>query len=533
MKAKSLYTICVNQDILRKTGHECIRSFFNEGIEGDLLVAYEGGDPIKSEILALATSVESAKSRLLLVHDLDKNEILNKVLEENKDVIPEDYGGSNAEMNRGNLPESALIALGAKKYFKYRASKWWRVFATLDAAAKQPDYEYVIQIDADVAFVKPITQDKIDLEMEDNAILYHEGPHRQGKVEDGVQGLGVETSFTVYSKAHGGYDIIYKLMDKLVSKDFKNYDRWDDSFLLGKIVNEEVDFKCRDASEGDETKNTDVVDRGPFKEHVRHFKGLNGGCPIGRAKLVTYLKNKGDQLNSDAYKDAVEEEIKSPTSVQDIAKYIDHSAASAVSRVQTPPTKTRLRNSERLKSGRIKTTEDKGVKLNLACGSMYLEGYINIDDNSHASWAMDNGVRGAYLDKVDKEENIFELEYEEESVDEVLLSHFMMYIDRNEAPRFINKIYRWLKPGGKFTVETGDLKAVCKNILTSSDPEYLDGFDGIRQLFGWEQSCCHKWAWCEDNLKPLFVSAGFSEISIERGIYHKNPKRDFIIEGIK
>tara|TARA_Y100000593_G_scaffold35778_1_gene69855 strand:- start:10359 stop:11723 length:1365 start_codon:yes stop_codon:yes gene_type:complete len=453
---KSLYTICLNHSIFEKTGRECISTFFKTDVQGDLFVGYEGGDELKLKILSLADE-SSAGSRLIL-HDLDKNSLLNKVLEENKDVIPEDYGGTNAEMNRGSVPENQLVALGAKKYFRYRASKWWRVFATLDAAAKQPDYDYVIQIDADVAFVKPISQDKINLEMANNAVLYHEGPFRKSKTEDGLVGIGVETSFTGYSKHNGGYDIIYKLMDKLVSKDFKNYERWDDSFLLSKIIDEES-YECRDASGDDHTPDSDVVDRGPFKDYICHFKGLNGGCGEAQKKYETYLNDKNKHSES--------------------------------------------------------------VKLNLACGEMYLEGYINIDDNSH----------GGY--RVDKRANVFELDYEANSVDEVLLSHFMMYVDREAAPAFISKIYKWLKPEGKLVVETGDLKAVCRNILANNSAEYLDGFQGIRQLFGWQHSCCHKWAWCEENLKPIFEEAGFNKIVIERGIYHNNPERDFLIEGTK
>ena len=48
------------------------------------------------------------------------------------------------------------------------------------------------------------------------------------------------------------------------------------------------------------------------------------------------------------------------------------------------------------------------TKLNLACGPMYLKGYINIDDNSH----------GGY--RVDKQANVFDLDYAENSVDEIV-----------------------------------------------------------------------------------------------------------------
>ena len=54
------------------------------------------------------------------------------------------------------------------------------------------------------------------------------------------------------------------------------------------------------------------------------------------------------------------------------------------------------------------------MKLNLASGQMYLEGYINIDNASMYGGNM----------SVDKQADIFTLEWENNTVDEILLSHF-------------------------------------------------------------------------------------------------------------
>ena len=170
----------------------------------------------------------------------------------------------------------------------------------------------------------------------------------------------------------------------------------------------------------------------------------------------------------------------------------------------------------------------KSVKLNLACGEYYLGGYTNIDNNSHGNYT------------VDKKADIFDLSYEEDSVDEILLSHFMMYVDRSAAPAFLKKLYGWLKPRGILVVETGDLKYIAKNILNTDNPDIIEGKDGVTQLFGWDGSAegrpnsqGHKWAWCPETLEPLFIGAGFSETIISRGKHHDNPERDFIIKGIK
>lgn len=292
MKQECLYTTCLNKQIFEITGRECIFTFLDVGIEGDLFIAYEGGDELRNEILLFLKSLpKTFSSRNIILHDLDKNDILNKVLEENKDVIPIDYGGESVSLSRGNVPENMVVSLGPTLYFKYRASKWWRVFAALDAATRQPDYNYIIQIDADVAFVKQITLSKIQEEIDRYAMFYHEGHYRRNRVEDGLKGIGVETSFTGYNKSEGGYEIINKLMEKLTTKSFRDHERWDDSFLLSQIIHNETPYLCNDLIR-DDIEESDVVERGPFKDCIRHFKGLNGGSMDGIKKYNDYLNEK-------------------------------------------------------------------------------------------------------------------------------------------------------------------------------------------------------------------------------------------------
>ena len=163
------------------------------------------------------------------------------------------------------------------------------------------------------------------------------------------------------------------------------------------------------------------------------------------------------------------------------------------------------------------------MKLNLASGQMYLEGYINIDNMSMYDGSM----------KVDKQADIFTLEWEDNTVDEIILSHFAMYIELNQMNQLLKKWYGWLKDGGKIIVETGDVKAISKYILETDDPDLINGSNGVMQLFGWESTKGHKWAWCEQTLGMSLFEAGFKDIKTGRGYFHNNPIRDFLIIGIK
>ena len=163
------------------------------------------------------------------------------------------------------------------------------------------------------------------------------------------------------------------------------------------------------------------------------------------------------------------------------------------------------------------------MKLNLASGQMYLEGYINIDNMSMYHGDM----------KVDKQADIFTLDWEENTVEEVILSHFAMYIEFKEMQSLLKKWYGWLKKDGKIIIETGNVKTIAKNILDSSNPNEINGPNGVMQLFGWETTAGHKWAWCPETLGQLMFEVGFKDIQVGEGYFHNNPKRDFLIVGIK
>jgi predicted SAM-dependent methyltransferase len=126
------------------------------------------------------------------------------------------------------------------------------------------------------------------------------------------------------------------------------------------------------------------------------------------------------------------------------------------------------------------------MKLNLASGHMYLEGYINIDNKSMYHGNM----------MVDKEADIFTLEWEDNTVDEIILSHFAMYIPYQEMEILLKRWLGWLKEGGKLIIETGNVKSIAQHILNNNDPSEINSSNGVMQLFGWETTAGHKWAWC-------------------------------------
>jgi hypothetical protein len=163
------------------------------------------------------------------------------------------------------------------------------------------------------------------------------------------------------------------------------------------------------------------------------------------------------------------------------------------------------------------------MKLNLASGQHYIPGYINIDNKSMYHGNM----------QIDKEADVFTLEWEDNTVDEIILSHFAMYIGFKEMQVLLNRWYGWLKDEGKIIIETGNVKSIAKHILENNNPDEINNSNGVMQLFGWETTEGHKWAWCPETLGDLLFKAGFKEVEVGDGHFHNNPKRDFLIVGTK
>ena len=120
------------------------------------------------------------------------------------------------------------------------------------------------------------------------------------------------------------------------------------------------------------------------------------------------------------------------------------------------------------------------MKLHLGCGKNIKEGYINID---------------AYVDFPGVEKlDIFNLPYEDNSVDEILAEHLIEHIKFKEEERFWRESFRLLKRRGKLICETPDMEWLCKVFV-----ENIDDFKEFYKVgatdhyFGNGKSVEHRW----------------------------------------
>lgn len=157
-------------------------------------------------------------------------------------------------------------------------------------------------------------------------------------------------------------------------------------------------------------------------------------------------------------------------------------------------------------------------KINLACGNQYIEGFINIDDCS------------MFDCKVDMKADIKTLEWNKNSLEEIRLSHFVMYLRPEELQPLLRKWCSWLKPQGILDIETSDIKKVSRIVASVSMPDIVHNH-GLINLFGNEQTSPHRWGWSSQTLSLELYRSGFSSIKQSKQV--KKTLRDFRLIAIK
>lgn len=168
------------------------------------------------------------------------------------------------------------------------------------------------------------------------------------------------------------------------------------------------------------------------------------------------------------------------------------------------------------------------VKLNLGCGPMHLDGYINIDGDVRAcaDFYMDFCTVGEAFSK--------------ESIAEVLMLHSLSYLNLWQARDLFVSIHRLLKPEGRLVIELPDIENCARKLLDSSDQpsEYLEGVRGVyafdlSQIANKTPITPYAFGWSAWHLRQELVDAGFGSIETHPPQFHGQPWRDIRVEAVK
>lgn len=235
-----LYVTSFNKFLYEATGKNLLESFAHNKIDGDLLIAHED-------------ELDIPKYKKFIFHNLDNDDYLQDWLEENKDIIPVELGGTH----EGEFDHK----------FHKRTSQWFRKIAALHHAVSL-GYEKIIFLDCDVVFLQQLTKEKVEEIFDNHSAFYHYGPHRTRN------GTGIESGIIGFDMKKRGGDLLDKVFEKYENKSFRNYMRWDDAWMFTAVVEENYNIKTKDIVSYN-SKEGHVVKDGELSEYLIHLKGIH------------------------------------------------------------------------------------------------------------------------------------------------------------------------------------------------------------------------------------------------------------------
>ena len=172
--------------------------------------------------------------------------------------------------------------------------------------------------------------------------------------------------------------------------------------------------------------------------------------------------------------------------------------------------------------------ERREVRLNLGCGPMHLEDYINIDGDPAA-------CADFYMDFSELSDS-----FAPESVREILMIHSLSYLNLWQAKNFFVDAYRLLLTGGKLIIELPSIEKCAQRLLDSEgdEAEYLEAVRGVyafdlSQISNQIEFTPYSFGWSAWHLEQELRAAGFREFVVTEPHFHEQPWRDIRLEATK
>jgi SAM-dependent methyltransferase len=199
------------------------------------------------------------------------------------------------------------------------------------------------------------------------------------------------------------------------------------------------------------------------------------------------------------------------------------------------------------------------LKLHLGCGTVYLDGYVNIDaDEYRNDWhrkgfdSRDDAIefnrtileqyykrtffriKGYYKDSkipvvadmYGDIRNLYSFFVEDKSVDEIIAYQVIEHFRQDEIMFVLKHWYEFLKKGGIFRVDVPDIVNTIK-MINEVNPD----IDWILRLIygtGNNQYCVHYDGYYREKLRKMLESIGYSNIELMKENIHDYPAFGFV-----
>lgn len=148
------------------------------------------------------------------------------------------------------------------------------------------------------------------------------------------------------------------------------------------------------------------------------------------------------------------------------------------------------------------------MKLNIACGPVYLDGWINSDlrpsdmpnDEVSKSWKLDE-----VWDMTKR------LPLEDNSVDFILAWHCLEHASLGDSGEMVRDWHRVLRPGGMVACAVPDVIKVAKRWEIGEFDDFIGAVNIAGPYNGYDGDF-HRWAYCQRSLENKFREAGFPDV---------------------
>ena len=178
------------------------------------------------------------------------------------------------------------------------------------------------------------------------------------------------------------------------------------------------------------------------------------------------------------------------------------------------------------------------VKLHLACGPVYLKGWINIDAKGEPadkrpdlvkinSTTIKNYYKHSYVRKafghnkrgkivVDIKCNVLNLPFEWDSVDEILSVNLINHLRFQDFPKMIEEWYRVLKSGGTLIIDVDDILGHAKLLVEAKTKEEYEWIMRCIFCHSRDKYDHHFWGYTPIYLKQLLKEFNFKHVWTRR-----------------
>ncbi len=254
---KSLFVTTFNQKLYNATGKQMLQSFISTKSEGRFFIAHENIDFGDSFLGVVSTGK-------LILQDTQKDSLYWEWHKKFKNYIPPAYGGDKLDWSEYNDYK--------QRDYNYQTGRWfWKIIGIKRALELQEIDEktLITFVDSDCRFIQKVKYDHIKQILTEVDFVYHYGKFRKLHDKGFESGL-----YSIRGKSNASL-IADWLYEKYISGDFLKMRRWDDGYVMSKILDELPNIKSKDLAWKIREQTSRVCDHSIFANYILHSKGIH------------------------------------------------------------------------------------------------------------------------------------------------------------------------------------------------------------------------------------------------------------------